>query len=461
MVDRYVFTQADRISCEAPVPICEVEQVEDRPGGAANIAANIQTLGGTCSLLGVVGNDLEGQRLIRALQQRGIQCYLQAFEGLSTIVKMRVLAQHQQLICLNYEKCYDNLPQDVLLLQYQQLIGHVDVVVLVDHNQGTLKQISDFIAIAKRYRKFVVVDTTDQVYTRYQNADLIVSHDNTLPDNSDSDCLALSRQMMQALNIQGLLVIARDQAMQLVAYEHEQLVTIQTKAVNQSIYDMTGASDTVVAIMALGHASGYDWNTAMRLANVAAGIAVAKLGSTTISLAELSQAVAETAETPMAHGVVTESELIVAVELAKQHGEVIVMTNGCFDLLHAGHVAFLEAAKQFGDRLIVAVNTDTSIQRSKGLTRPVIDLTERMQMLAKLRSVDWVIAFDDDTPERLLMMLKPTILIKGGDYDISQVVGADIVLRQGGMVRVITTPYTTLHTTQIADKLQYTTAHEG
>ena len=460
MVDRYVFTQADRISCEAPVPICEVEQVEDRPGGAANIAANVQTLGGTCSLLGVVGSDLEGQKLTRSLQQRGIKCYLQAFEGLTTIVKMRVLAQHQQLICLNYEKRYMDFPQDVLLLQYQQLIRDVDVVVLVDHNQGTLKQISDFIGLAKRYRKFVVVDTTDQEYTGYQNADLIISHDNALPDNSNNDGLLLSHQIVQALNVQGLLVIARDQAMQFAVYEQGQLVTIQTKAVTQSIYDMTGASDTVVAIMALGHASGYDWNTAMRLANIAVRIAVTRLGSTTVSLAELSQALAETTEMPMARGVVTEPQLIAAVELARQHGDVIVMTNGCFDLLHAGHVAFLEAAKQFGDRLIVAVNTDTSIQRSKGLTRPVVDLAERMEMLARLRSVDWVVAFDDDTPERLLMMLKPTILIKGGDYDISQVVGADIVLSQGGMVKVITTPYTTLHTTQIADKLQHTTAHE-
>lgn len=463
MLDRYLFGHITRISSEAPVPICKVDNFDERPGGAANVAANIRALGGTCSLLGVVGQDAEGQSLRQTLTQAGVACYLQPVKHLQTIVKLRVLSQHQQLIRLDYEQPYQDFSHERLLHQYRQLVSKADVVVLSDYGKGTLKNVQDFIHIAKQHKKPVFVDPTGSDYTKYQGASMVIPNQGEFikvaggfTDTDDADFYDKASQLIQQLNLQAMLVTRGDKGMSLVAYEHGKFEMAHVAATDKSIYDVTGASDTVIGTAAFARASGYDLSIAMRLANAAAGVVVTKLGTATVNLDELHRAMHQIDDLsqPILRGVVSETELKLAVQLAKQHGETVVMTNGCFDLLHAGHVAFMQAAKQLGDRLIVAVNTDASVKRYKGSDRPIMSQDERMKMLAGLQAVDWVVAFDDDTPERLLHLLKPCVLVKGGDYGITEVVGADIVLNQGGKVKVIPHAFTDIHTTDVIEQLE-------
>jgi len=437
MLDRYWTGAATRISPEAPVPVVHVTAVEERPGGAANVALNIKTLGGQVDLLGVVGRDEAGAALEALLRGRGIDCHLQRHPSACTSTKLRILSRHQQLLRADFEGGLSGLDPDELRAEYARLAPRAAVVVLSDYGKGTLASPRPLIDQARTLGKCVIVDPKGTDFSRYQGATLLTPNRAEFEAvaglcASDDELVERGERMRLDLGWQGLLITRGEQGMTLL-WTGQPPLHLPTRA--QEVYDVTGAGDTVVATLALALAAGAEPPEAVRLANAAAGIVVGKLGTAALTVAELGRALHEPAVGGF--GLVSEDELEVRMRQARARGERLVMTNGCFDLLHAGHVGYLEQARALGDRLIVAVNADASVAALKGPGRPVNRLEHRMRVLAALRSVDWVVPFSEETPERLYCRLLPDIIVKGGDYAPADIAGGPCVTANGGRVVVL------------------------
>ncbi len=436
MLDRYWSGQALRISPEAPVPVVKVKSVEDRIGGAGNVALNIAKLGGKVTLLGVVGDDAESKILRELLEAEGVVCDFVVEQSLRSICKLRVMAQHQQLIRLDFEDTPIKFDQDALKTALIRHFPQNDVVVFSDYGKGTLADVSAYIIAARQAGVKVLVDPKGVDYQRYAQADLITPNLAELQAvvgvcENDQQLIEKGRALLAQHQIPTLLLTRGEAGMTLI--EHDQVHSLPAQA--KDVFDVTGAGDTVIAVMALGVSLNMPLVEAMYLANLAGGIVVGKLGTSTVSLQELARAMH--GDRDSLYGVVSEEELVKIFARAKAHDEKIIMTNGCFDLLHAGHVAYLEQAKVLGDRLCVAVNSDASVKQLKGESRPINGLQERMTVLAALACVDWVVAFTEETPERLYCALLPNVLVKGGDYSPEQVVGGDCVIKAGGEVKIL------------------------
>lgn len=453
MLDRYWSGATSRISPEAPVPVVHVNGNEERPGGAANVALNIAALGGTAVLLGYIGEDEAGQALNDVLQSKGVETRFVRSASLPTITKLRVMSRHQQLIRLDFEEGFSGQDHSALQAQYRELLADADVVVLSDYRKGTLEQARDLIALARVAGKPVVVDPKEPDFAAYQGATVITPNlaefKAAVGDWQDEDdLLARGHALMQRCALANLLLTRSEQGMTLLR-EGRGAVNLPTRA--REVYDVTGAGDTVVAVQAASMAAGVPVDQAMALANVAAGVVVAKVGTATVTVAELQKALA--LHNAQAKGVVSEAQLLAAVRQARSHGEKVVMTNGCFDILHIGHVTYLQEARKLGDRLVVAVNTDESVRELKGPTRPVNTMENRMRMLAALECVDWVVDFSEDTPERLICATKPDFLVKGGDNDPQKIPGNQCVWDNGGDV-VVLSFVDGVSTTQTIAKIQ-------
>jgi D-beta-D-heptose 7-phosphate kinase/D-beta-D-heptose 1-phosphate adenosyltransferase len=437
MLDRYWSGSTSRISPEAPVPVVHVSQNEERPGGAANVALNIASLGGKVSLFGYVGNDEAGKSLERVLQQHGVSTHFIALDHAPTITKLRVLSRHQQLIRLDFEQGFAGQDHADLLEGFRALLDSADVVVLSDYRKGTLERAQKLIALARAAGKPVVVDPKAKDFSDYQGATVITPNLAEFRDavgewQDEADLVQRGMELLNRCELGNLLITRSEQGMTLLRADAEPF-NLPTRA--QEVYDVTGAGDTVVAVLAASIAAGLPVEQAMALANLAAGIVVGKVGTATVSVPELHKALK--AHHAQVKGVVTEEQLLLAVTDARIHGERIVMTNGCFDILHVGHVTYLQEARKLGDRLIVAVNTDESVRKLKGPTRPVNTMANRMKMLAALSCVDWVVDFSEDTPERLICAVKPDLLVKGGDNDPQKIPGNHCVWDNGGDVVVL------------------------
>ncbi|WP_394332131.1 D-glycero-beta-D-manno-heptose 1-phosphate adenylyltransferase [Piscirickettsia litoralis] len=252
--------------------------------------------------------------------------------------------------------------------------------------------------------------------------------------SSDEELVEKAHSLIHRLDLEALLITRGEAGMSLIE-KQGRTTHIPTQA--QEVFDVTGAGDTVIASLGLALATGYDLRTAMNIANAAAGVVVGKLGTSTVSLKELEHALHDHSIPPLITGIVSEEELLSAIKTAHYQGENIVMTNGCFDILHAGHIDYLQKARAKGDRLIVAINDDASIQRLKGESRPIVPLAQRMQLLNALECVDWVVPFSEDTPERLISAILPDTLIKGSDYKVHEIAGSKQVLENGGDVITI------------------------
>lgn len=453
MLDRYWHGESLRISPEAPVPVVKVDVREDRPGGAANVALNVVALGAGCVLVGAIGDDEAGASLRATLEAAGVQLDLVVVPGWSTVTKLRVVSRHQQLLRLDFEAPLPEVHAQEVLARVQRWTGSVDAMVLEDYDKGTLARPEDVIAAAHAQRLRVVVDPKYKPLARYRGADVVKPNLAEFERQAgslatDAEFEAKARDQLKA-NGFGALVITRGEMGMTVVQRERQSVHLPARRV--AVFDATGAGDTVAATLATALAAGMDVVHAAALANVAAGLAVTRAGTVAVSAPELAGAVS--ADTRGLHGALTAGQLDVAVRAARAAGERIVFTNGCFDILHAGHVGYLEEARRLGDRLIVAVNGDASVRRLKGEGRPVNPLRQRMAVLAALSAVDWVVAFDDDTPEALIARLRPDVLVKGGDYRLDEVVGADQVRSWGGEVRVLSL-LENFSTTSIIERLQ-------
>ena len=437
MLDRYWYGPCSRISPEAPVPVVKVEDIEERPGGAANVAVNIATLGGRVCVLGVAGADEAASALESKLHRLGIASAFIRLPGQATITKLRVLSRNQQLLRLDFEDGFPDFDPAALHQRFIAALPDCAVAVLSDYQKGALRRIEDLIAAARAADKPVLVDPKGRDFSRYRGATLLtpnLAEFETVvgPCRGDQELTDKGQALREQLEFGSLLITRGEQGMTLLQAGVEPL---HLAARAREVYDVTGAGDTVIATLAAGLAAGLTLPAATVLANLAAGIVVGKLGTASVTVSELRRALYEHAEPP--RGVLDEAQLLQAVADAKAHGETIVMTNGCFDILHAGHVTYLEQAKRLGNRLIVAVNDDASVKRLKGADRPVNSLERRMQVLAGLAAVDWVTPFYEDTPERLICAVTPDYLVKGGDNDPARIPGNRCVWDAGGQVVVM------------------------
>ncbi|MCL0009469.1 bifunctional D-glycero-beta-D-manno-heptose-7-phosphate kinase/D-glycero-beta-D-manno-heptose 1-phosphate adenylyltransferase HldE [Providencia rettgeri] len=437
MLDRYWHGPANRISPEAPVPVVKVTMVEERPGGAANVAMNIASLGANSRLVGLTGIDDAAKALTKNLNAVQVRCDFVAIPTHPTITKLRVLSRNQQLIRLDFEEGFENVDVAPVLERIEQALPHIGALVLSDYAKGALTHVEKMIALANKANVPVLIDPKGNNFECYRGATLLTPNMSEFeaivgPCKNNQDVEEKGMKLLQSLELKALLITRSEQGMSLIRHDEAPL-HLPTQA--QEVFDVTGAGDTVIGVLAASIASGRPLHEACALANAAAGVVVGKLGTSTVSPIELENAIRGRADTGF--GVMTESELKQAVENARLRGERVVMTNGCFDILHAGHVSYLANARKLGDRLIVAVNSDASTRRLKGETRPVNPLEQRMTVLGALGAVDWVVAFEEDTPQRLIAEVLPDILVKGGDYRPEEIAGSAEVWAAGGEVKVL------------------------
>ena len=436
MLDEYWFGHAGRISPEAPVPIVETRRTERRPGGAGNVACNVAALGAQVHIVSAVGDDERSRELEEKLSAAGAHCLLHRVAGARTIHKLRVLARNQQLIRLDAEETYADCAE-AMADSVAQLAGEVNAIVLSDYAKGSLADVAALIACASDHGTAVLVDPKGQDFDRYSGATVLKPNEAEFAAvaghwSDEDDFLTRGESMVKDLDLGALLVTRGERGMTLFP-RHERPLTLPAEA--REVFDVTGAGDTVIALMAAGIGRGMDLETAASLANLGAGLVVRKIGVASVSPSELRLALHRRGAG--GRGLVSAEELLPLVEESRLRGERVVMTNGCFDILHAGHVGYLQEAKGLGDRLVVAVNDDDSVARLKGRERPINPLIDRMAVLAGLAAVDWVVPFAEDTPAELIARVLPDVLVKGGDYRSEEIAGGQAVLDNGGEVRIL------------------------
>jgi len=441
MLDRYLYGSTSRVSPEAPVPVVHLKDTDYKPGGAANVALNVTSLGLDSKVIGLVGEDESAGLLRQSLADAGIQDGLIALPDAVTISKSRVISRHQQLIRLDEEDGFASFDHSKLLEMVEQQLPEAAVMILSDYNKGTIGPIlQPLIQLAKKQQVPVLVDPKTADFSLYAGATLLTPNMSEFEAaagecRDEDEMLEKAAGLIEQCDLQAILITRSEKGMSLV---RDANTVMHLPAQVRDVFDVTGAGDTVIAVLAAMLAQGNDFEAAARAANVAAGIVVGKLGAASVSYDELSRAMKiKPGDVHTESSVVDEAGLLRAVSEAKARGERIIMTNGCFDILHAGHVRYLQQARNMGDKLIVAVNDDDSVKRLKGEGRPVNTMANRMQLLAALEMVDYVVAFSEDTPELLICAVLPDKLVKGGDYQPKDIAGYDCVTRNGGEVVVL------------------------
>ena len=445
MLDKYIWGEVGRISPEAPVPVVRATHQSEQPGGAANVAMNVARLGAQTVLVGFTGDDENEKLLVASLRANRIAPVLVVCEDFPTITKQRILGGLQQMLRLDNEKLgvrpqadYDRLLSAVM----EQLPG-CHAVVLSDYAKGALTpEVCQAVIEAARRRDIpVLVDPKSADFTRYRGATTICPNLGELSKAMEMD----ARDLTALLDAAEALVPEYDLEFLTATLSEKGIALVRpgnrfiAPAVARQVFDVSGAGDTVIAVLALCLASGLKPETAVGLANVAAGIVVGKVGTVPVEKHELLAALAPEIALHAEDKVLERRELVQRVALWKANSERVVFTNGCFDLLHIGHITVLEQARRFGDRLIVAINSDASVRGLKGSSRPIVGENDRARVLAALAAVDAVVVFGEPTPLELIVATRPDVIVKGGDYDPSTVVGASEVLSWGGQVKIVPT----------------------
>ena len=446
MLDRFWTGGSRRISPEAPVPVVNITTQEDRAGGAGNVAVNLAHLGLDVSLVGLCGEDDHGRALRACVEAAGVRWNVMPCGG-ETIVKLRVLSRNQQLLRMDFESPLTSYGNDLFVGYAKQHLTDADLVVFSDYAKGSLAMVDRLLELCREMGKPTLVDPKGLDFERYRGATILTPNLSELeaivgPCDSEAALVEKAEALRVSLDLQAILVTRSEAGMTLIqagsAPQH-------LAASAREVYDVTGAGDTVIAVMAGCLSAGLSLSDSARFANQAAGIVVAKLGTASVTPRELGAAVASAAKTSGNRGVMTEPELLIEVERRKSMGQRVVMTNGCFDILHAGHVAYLQQAAAEADVLVVAVNDDNSVRRLKGPSRPINATEDRMSILAALGCDDLVVPFSEDTPARLIEAVGPHVLVKGGDYRVEEIAGHESVLASGG--QVITLDFLAGHST--------------
>jgi D-beta-D-heptose 7-phosphate kinase/D-beta-D-heptose 1-phosphate adenosyltransferase len=442
MLDRFVYGSVERTSPEAPVPVMALERTADMPGGAANVARNAVALGAQVVLIGVVGADEPARELREHLgRAAGLQTHLIVDRARPTTTKTRYVADRQQILRTDVElaAALAEPVAEALLAQFVAALPDADVVILSDYGKGALSDAvtARAIAAATAAGKRVLVDPKSRSFAKYRGATVLTPNKHELQSASGHECssdaqvVAAARDIL-ARGICSIVVATRGkEGMSIVPSDGEAL---HIRTVASEVYDVTGAGDTAMAAMAVALASGAAIVQAARLANIAAGIVVGKYGTATASPDEILARLGGTEESDAAESSYTLERAQLLVTRWHRLGLRVAFTNGCFDMLHPGHVSLLNEAKRAADRLVVGLNSDRSVRRLKGAGRPVQSAGARAMVLSSLKAVDAVVIFEDDTPLALITALEPDVLVKGADYSVQTVVGADEVLRRGGKV---------------------------
>ncbi|MBI3994012.1 MAG: D-glycero-beta-D-manno-heptose-7-phosphate kinase [Candidatus Lambdaproteobacteria bacterium] len=439
MLDHFVWGRVDRISPEAPVPVVKLEREEDRLGGAANVVGNLAALGCAVSICGVVGADESGRVLRRLLEERHIDTGgIVVDEARPTTEKRRVMAQHQQMLRCDRERTdpIAGEPAARVLAHLERALGDFDGLVLSDYEKGLLTPalLSRLIGLCRDAGKAVIIDPKGQDYAKYRGATAITPNQHEAATAarsaivSEEDALRVAGSLLKALRLDGICITLGARGVLGMTADGQQR---HFAASARDVFDVTGAGDTFLSAFGALVIGGQPFFTAVELANLAAGLAVGKLGTSVVSAPELLRAAQG------AGAVYTREELAVLAAQLRAQGKRIVFTNGCFDLLHAGHIQYLQASRAQGDVLIVGINSDASVRRLKGPSRPVIGELDRAHLLAALSCVDYVVPFDEDTPEALIRAIRPDVLTKGADYTVETVVGHELVGAWGGRVHLV------------------------
>jgi D-beta-D-heptose 7-phosphate kinase/D-beta-D-heptose 1-phosphate adenosyltransferase len=441
MLDRYVYGQVSRVSPEAPVAVLGVEREVAMPGGAGNVVRNLTALGAAVAFVSVVGDDQAGSDLTGLIGgQPNVEPWLLVQGGRATTTKTRFIAAGQQLLRADHEMAgaiHPRLAERMVRIA-ADAVAATTVMVLSDYNKGVLAgdTAQRLIAAARTAGRRVVVDPKGVDYARYAGADLITPNRAELKQatgmavDTEDALVAAALHLRAAHGFGAVLVTRSEDGMTLVDAD----AVRHFPAEAAEVHDVSGAGDTVVAVVSAGMAAGLSIAVAARLANIAAGIVVGKVGTAVAREAELLEAL--TPERGALRKVVSRNAAIEQVERWRRRGWRIGFTNGCFDLLHPGHVHLLEQSRSWCDRLVVGLNADASVKRLKGSARPIQGEAARAAVLASLASVDLVSVFEEDTPEELIRVLRPDVLVKGADYTVEQVVGAEMMASWGGQVRL-------------------------
>jgi D-beta-D-heptose 7-phosphate kinase/D-beta-D-heptose 1-phosphate adenosyltransferase len=444
MLDHYVYGQVERVSPEAPIPVLWIEREMKTLGGAGNVLRNLRALGAAASFISVVGNDEAGREIGRLVEaQDGAEAHVLVQPQRTTTVKTRYIAGNQQLLRADRESAIPLDPyirEDMLRLA-RELVADHSVVVISDYAKGVLTEgvALEIIRAAREAGAHVIVDPKGGDHIRYRGADLIkpnrreLAHATGMPVETDDEIIAASRALIERCGFDAVLASLGAEGSLLIAANG---AAHMQRAEVREVFDVSGAGDTVVATVAAALAVGVALTDAARLGNFAAGIVVGKIGTAVVYASELTAAL-NGRDRHDADKVVPRSHALDLVARWRRRGLKIGFTNGCFDLLHPGHVALLGQAKAGCDRLIVGLNSDASTARLKGPRRPIQSETERAAVLASLAAVDLIVMFEEDTPMELIRDIRPQLLVKGDDYRLDEVVGADFVKHAGGEVLLV------------------------
>ena len=451
MVDRFLIGDSTRISPEAPVPVLHVHERREVLGGAANVARNLVSLGCQVRLMGLVGEDEAADALRALLTSSGLEASIFVDPSRPTTTKVRGITHGRQIFRFDHERVAPYSLTNTEIDTFERMVAECDAIILSDYSKGYLHEAQSLIQRAKRQGKLVVADPKGLDFERYRGVDLLKPNASEFRSIAGSwlseEDFRLRAFVLQArLGIPNLLVTRSEDGMSL--FEGGKAHHIPTRP--REVYDVSGAGDTVTAVITTAIAWGVSLLSACNIANHAGGMVVERAGAVAVTLAEIESDMTQDRK----HGsrIVSAGRLSREINVAKHNGKKIVMTNGCFDILHPGHITYLEEAKTLGDVLVVAVNSDHSVARLKGPSRPVNTLKIRQQMLAALSSVDWVVDFEEDTPENIVHLISPDVLVKGGDYSVNNIAGANHVRAMGGQVMVL--PFINGYsTTEFIDRL--------
>ncbi|WP_417789869.1 D-glycero-beta-D-manno-heptose-7-phosphate kinase [Terasakiella pusilla] len=442
MLDRFVYGSVDRISPEAPIPVMRINREQSMLGGAGNVVRNLLSLGANARFCGLVGKD-EAGREVASLLNEDDQCTANLIvdDHRPTSVKTRFMASNQQMLRADHEHiaALSETQQQQLLLDVAESLPDVQVMVLSDYGKGVLEgdNTQHLITLARKAGISVVVDPKGNDYSKYRGATLVtpnrkeLSEASQMPCDNDQSIIAAARHIIETCGIENVLATRSQDGMTLVTKSGE---VVHQATVAREVFDVSGAGDTVVATLALALGLGASLSEGAELANIAAGIVVAKTGTASVYQdelvnalhhQELNQAEAKILDRPHAKDKVVHWQ---------RQGLSVGFTNGCFDLLHPGHISLIKQSAAQCDRLIVGLNSDASVKRLKGDERPIQTEMARATVLSSLADVDMVVIFEEDTPMETLSALLPDVLIKGADYTIDQVVGADLIQQNGGRV---------------------------
>lgn len=440
ILDKYILGECERISPEAPVPIINVNSSKSLPGGASNVACNLLSIGANVILICPYGKDKSSAELKKILQKNKLSFRYIYDDFFKTPTKTRLLSQGQQIVRFDEYDRTVTTKADKIIKELESLEKKIDLIIFSDYDKGTLSEIDKILEYTNKKSIKTIVDPKGDNFDKYKNCSIITPNlkefskiVGSFTNNSEFEEKAFN--LLDKLALEALLITKGKYGLSLISNskDHQEI-----SAEASEVFDVTGAGDTVISILAAMYASGASLYDAAFVSNIAAGISIQRQGTVQVTREELSNALAKKNNYKFISKILDENvDLGLFFKSLKQKNKKIVMTNGCFDILHAGHVSYLEKSQLMGDYLIVGINTDESVRRLKGKKRPVNTLENRMRVIASLNSVDLVIPFSEDTPINLIKTIKPDIYVKGADYKLNEIIGADFIRSYGGEVNLI------------------------